>query len=165
MDHQQFYRQLFAPLEAELGPVDPMTIAPIVGFDAGGPLSFCTFRPGSDSRCITYVSCELAIRAEQQPSEFGRYELLATSDDEHWVHSIVSDIGRMTLEGVFGDGHTLDIGPWVEDGDRIQGVVFERAASVQIEGRSFGILRIVGVTRNELEFARSFGVSVLTSKL
>jgi hypothetical protein len=165
MDYQAFYRQLFAPLEVELGPVEPTTIAAIIGFDLGGPLSFSTFKTQTAGPCITYVSCELAIREEQHPSEFGRYELLATSDNEEWVRSIVSEIGRMTLGTVFGHGHTMDIGPWVEGGDPIQGVVFERVASVRIEGQPFAILRVIGVTRDELEFAQSSGVDVLISKL
>jgi hypothetical protein len=165
MEHQPFYRQLLAPLEVQFGPVDSMTLAGIIGFDAGGPLNFSTFRPQTASPCITYVSCELAIREEQHPSEFGRYELLATSDDEDWVRSIVSDIGRMTLETSFGDGHTMDIGPWMDDGDPIQGVVFERVTSMQIAGQPFGILRVIGVTRDELAFAQSHGVDVLMSKL
>ena len=70
-----------------------MTIVPSVGFDAGGPLSFCTLTQQTRLPCITYVSCELAAREDQQPSELGRYELMATSDDKQWVRSIVSDIG------------------------------------------------------------------------
>lgn len=40
MDYEKFYRQLFAPLEVMLGPVDRDTIVAIIGFDAGGPLAF-----------------------------------------------------------------------------------------------------------------------------
>jgi hypothetical protein len=111
------------------------------------------------------VSCELAIREEQHPSEFGRYELLATSDDEEWVRSIVSEIGRMTPETGFDDGHTMDIGPCVEDGDVIQGVAFERACRCGSKGQPFAILRVIGVTRDDLELAQSCGVDVLISKL
>jgi hypothetical protein len=66
VDHQPFYEQLLAPIEAEFGPVDPMTIAAIIGFDAGGPLGFRTFGGQTGSACITYVSCELAIREDQR---------------------------------------------------------------------------------------------------
>src|SRR5262245_7468527 len=94
MDYQEFYRQLFVPLEASIGPIDRDTIVAIIGFDGGGPLNFCTIGCERSGPCITYVSCELAVRDEQIPCEFGRYELLSTCDDEKWVRSIVSDIGR-----------------------------------------------------------------------
>jgi hypothetical protein len=85
MDVREFYRQLFLPLEPLLGQVDPETIVAIVGFDAGGPLNFCTFGSERGDRFITYVSCELAVRPEQRPAECGRFELLVTCDDERWV--------------------------------------------------------------------------------
>ena len=46
MDYQQFYRQLFAPLESQIGSIDANTIFAIIGFGCGGPLNFCTI--GSD---------------------------------------------------------------------------------------------------------------------
>jgi Suppressor of fused protein (SUFU) len=165
VDHQTFYMQIFASIEAEVGPVDPISLVAIVGFDAGGPLTFRTFGAKTGDACVTYLSCELAVREDQRPSEFGRYELLATCDDEAWVRSVVSDIGRMTLEAAFGNGHTMDIGAWVEGDDSIQGVVFEKAVSVRIDGESFGVMRVIGVTHDELEFARSFGVDLLIAKL
>src|SRR5690242_1554660 len=107
MNYDEFYQKLFEPLIEQFGPMDRDTIVAIVGFDMGGPLNFCTFNQKSESGCKTYVSCELAVRDQQQPSEFGRYELLANCDDEKWVRSVLSDIGRMSLDVTFGDGHTL----------------------------------------------------------
>ncbi len=42
MDYHAFYAQLFSPLDSKLGPIDPETMVAIIGFDAGGPLGFCT---------------------------------------------------------------------------------------------------------------------------
>jgi hypothetical protein len=81
MDHSEFYARLAKELEVAVGSVNPMTVTPIIGFDAGGPLSFWTLSC-PDSDCTTYVSCERAVRPEQFPAEFGRYELLASCDDE-----------------------------------------------------------------------------------
>ena len=77
MKHREFYDALARELEASIGAVNPMTIFPLIGFDAGGPLSFWTLAC-PDSECATYVTCELAVRPEQYPAEFGRYELLAS---------------------------------------------------------------------------------------
>ena len=147
-----------------LGPLSPDTLSAVVGFDAGGPLSLCMFeQPLAGAR--TYVSCELAVRAEQKPSDLGRYELLATADDEDWVRSTLSDIGRESFDAHFGPGHTLDIGPWVSSDDTIQGVVLEEASRSRIDGQDYSVLRCVGVTRPELEYAYNVDVPSLLDAL
>jgi hypothetical protein len=165
VDFQRFYRQLFKPLEACLGPVDPDTIFAIIGFDAGGPLNFCTFGVSSGSPWIAYVSCELAVRTEQFPSPAGRYELLCTCDDETWVRSIVTLLGRMSLETVFGHGHTVDIGQCVSPDAVIQGVLLELALQVEINGTDYAVYRVIGITRPEMQFARRNGHDALVDKL
>ncbi len=120
LDYEAFYRMLYAPLKRKGGPLDPMTIFAIIGFDVGGPLNFCTIGRGSGKPFVTYISCELAPRHEQKPSKFGRYELLCTCDDEKWVRKIVTDIGRESLESTFGHNHTMDIGVWVKKRNPIQ---------------------------------------------
>jgi hypothetical protein len=165
MDYDRFYRRLFGPLEASLGPIDRDTIVAIVGFDGGGPLNFCTIGRSVNSPIVTYVSCEMAVRNQQQPSEFGRYELLTSCDDEQWVRSVVSDVGRMSFATVFGDGHTLDIGSWVKSSDSLQGIVFEKVYDCRISAKSYGILRVIGVTRRELQYARESGAPALLERL
>jgi hypothetical protein len=79
VDYKKFYAQLFAPLEASLGPVDAEGIFHIMGFDGGGPLNFSTIGRGRGEPFTTYVSCELAVRKEQKPSTMGRYEYCAVA--------------------------------------------------------------------------------------
>ncbi|MCA9078444.1 MAG: suppressor of fused domain protein [Planctomycetaceae bacterium] len=165
MDYNSFYSKLFAPLETSIGAIDADTITAVIGFDAGGPPSFCTIGYDSTHPIKTYVTCELAVRAEQRPSHSGRYELLISCDDERWVRTVITDVARMACDVSFGDGHTLDIGPWVSDDARIQGVVFEGLYESLIDGVRYCVLRVIGVTRLELEFARETGVQQLFSKL
>lgn len=163
MDYDAFYAQLFAPIRSRIGPLDAATLMAIVGFDAGGPVSLSTVHHG-DPFC-TYVTCELAVRDEQQRGPLGGYELMMTSNDERWTHEILTNLAQMTLETVFDDGHTIDIAPWVEDACRIRALVFETFASVKIDSRHYGILRAIGVTEDELAFARDQGVDELLGKL
>ena len=165
MDTTRFYSQLFAPLEQLLGARDRDTLAAIIGFDGGGPLSFCTFGRGPPASFPTYASCELAMRLDQHPASFGRYELLVTCDDETWVRSVVSEIGEMSLELSFDDGHTLDIGPRVERGAVLQAVLFEKVCETEIDAERIGILRVIGITRAELALARSEGTAALVERL
>jgi hypothetical protein len=162
---RRFYQRLFAPLEKAYGPIDDDSLVAIIGFDAGGPLNFCTFHRARKNRPTTFVSCELAVRPEQRPSQAGRYELLATSSSEIWVRSILSGMGRMSLEARFDHGHTVDIGAWVKPRAPIQGVVLERACSARIEREPYCILRCIGVTRRELEFAQLRGTDELLGRL
>jgi hypothetical protein len=164
VDYNRFYQQLFAPLAGILGPIDADTIVAIIGFDAGGPLNFCTIGAGGGP-LVSYVSCELAVRKEQRPASFGRYEVLATCDDEEWARSVLTDIGRMSLEVELDDGHTIDLGPSVDAGAIIEGVVLEKLYAAEIDGASYGILRAIGVTRAELNHAREQDVSSLMQLL
>jgi hypothetical protein len=165
VDYSAFYGRLFAPLQAISGPIDRDTIAAIVGFDGGGPLNFCTIGRESGRRFVIYFSCELAVRPGQQPSDFGRYELLTSCDDERWVRSVLSEIGRMSLEVAFGHGHTLDIGSWVDPAAPIQGVVFEKLCTAEIDGKNYGILRCIGISRREMRYAQRWGSAKLFARL
>jgi hypothetical protein len=151
MQERALYDALFAPLVARHGQFDAATLTAIVGFDAGGPISLCTIGRDRLAPLITYVTCELAVRPEQVESEFGPYELLTASDDEDWAHSILTDVGRMTLETAFGHHHTLDIGAWVEPADPVQGILFALEYQTEIEGKPYGVLRCIGIKRLELE--------------
>jgi suppressor of fused protein SUFU len=164
MDYQRFYIQLFQPIEERIGRIDDMTMAAIVGFDCGGPVSLATVGYGREP-FVTYVTCELAVRDEQQPAEFGRYELMMTCDDEAWARHILTKIGQMSMEDVFEHGHTVDIGQVFDAGGALQGLVVEEFARVTVDGRAYGILRLHGVTRSELEFAMELGADELLERL
>jgi hypothetical protein len=151
MKVQAFYNALFAPLVARHGPLDAAALTAIVGFDAGGPISLCTIGHDRHAPLITYVTCELAVRPEQVESEFGRYELLMAAQDEDWAHSILTDVGGMTLETAFGHHDTLDISPWVTPTDPVQGLLFALEYEIKIEGKPYGVLRCVSLKRSELE--------------
>jgi hypothetical protein len=165
VDYKRFYAELFAPPVAVIGPIDPLTICAIMGFEGGGPLSFCTIGAGRGEPFITYVSCELAVREEQVPSALGRYEFLCSCDDERWVRTQVSNLGRMSLRSRFGHGHTIDIGAVAGPDAQIQGVLLESECGVQIDGENYAIFRVIGITRAEMEFKRTEGSDALVDAL
>jgi hypothetical protein len=173
MNYEQFYKKIFAPLNESIGPIDRNTIVAIMGFDGGGPLNFNTIGRDTNSSPITYVSCELSVREEQIPTESGgyRYELLASCDSEKWVRQILTNLGRMSLEVAFDHGHTIDIGPIVNENlprgksPTIQGVLLQEECTALYQGERYGVLRCIGITRPEMEFGLSVGTSVLVSRL
>ena len=88
----------------------------------------------------------------------GRYELILTCNDEEWATSLLTNIALMTFETAFDHGHTMDILPWLDDPKfPVQGVIFEEFSSSQIDGGRFGIFRVHGVSRIELDVAREKG--------
>lgn len=165
MSYQEFYAELFRPVEDKIGAIDRDTLMPLIGFDAGGPLTLCTV--GYKRRKYpTYLSCELAVRTAQIPSKaVGRYELMMTCDDERWACSVLSELGRMTMAARFEPGHTIDIGPYVGRSSRVQGLIFEQFSTGKIGRRRVGILGLVGVTRSELNVAMAHGSARVLSEL
>lgn len=164
MDYQRFYKQLFQPIEDRIGRIDEAGITAIIGFDGGGPVSLSTVGRGRE-QFVTYVTCELSPREEQRPAAFGRYEVMMTCDNERWAHKILTKLGEMSMRGVFGHGHTIDISPVVEAHCPIQGLIAEEFARVTIDDQPYGILYFHGVTRPELKFALETGSNVLLERL
>jgi hypothetical protein len=163
--YQTFYAKFFSSVEQKFGAADPETLMAIIGFDAGGPLNFRTFGSGQPG-FVTYVSCELAAREEQHPSSAGRYELMVNANDERWVRRILTDLGRESLCTKFDHHHTMDIGAWVDGDEPIQGLLLEVVHRVRIGlWRKFAVLRCIGITRRELEYALRRGVTALLIEL
>ena len=164
MDYSRFYKALFEPLVSMFGPLDRDTICAVVGFNAGGPLNFCSRGRGTDE-FILYVSCELAVRADQIPSSFGRFELLTFCDDEPWARRVLTDLGEMSLEMHLDDRHTVDVSARAEEGCPVQGLILEELYSTEIDGERFGVMLVLGVSREELERARESGASEVVRTL
>lgn len=164
MGYQQFYKQLFQPIEERIGPVDEASIAAIIGFDCGGPVTVCTVGRGREE-FVTYITCELSVREKQQPAECGRYEVMMTCDDQKWAHGILTHLGRMSMANAFGEGHTIDISSVVDAACPIQGLIAEEFTSIVIDRENYGILYFHGVTRPELEFALKAGADTLIARL
>ena len=164
MNYKRFYTRLFKPIEKRIGKVDGESLSALIGFDCGGPVTLSTVGYGR-AQFVTYVTCELAVREEQCPAECGRYEAMMTCDDEEWAQKILTQIGQISLECVFGHGHSIDVGPVVGRKSRLQGLVVEEFARVTIDKQSYGILYFHGVTRSELKFAMKFGADELLKRL
>jgi hypothetical protein len=69
------------------------------------------------------------------------------------------------MEIKFGHRHSLDIGAWIEPDAPIQGLLLEREATVEIDNKKYGVMRVIGVTRAELGLAVTKGVPQLLAKL
>jgi hypothetical protein len=158
-------KEFFRVIDERVGPFDRPFQFRVFPFDAGGAVNFMTVGVGRGEPFITYVTWDLLGHEQQKRGSFGRYELLATCDDEQWCSDVLTKIGRLGLEELFEPGDTLDIGQWVSADAPIQGVLFEEAFCAELLGEHCGLLRCLGVTRLELEFAMKHGSRALIERL
>ena len=162
-------KEFLDQIEERFGPFDRPFQFHVFPFDAGGSLNFLTVGAGLGKKFITYISCDLFGHAKQQRSSLGRYELMTTCDNQEWCSKVLTNIGRMGLQELLAPGDTIDIGPWVGRDAALQGVVLEEAFRTELRAlhrrEPCGVLRCVGVTRPELEFAMRHGAPALLERL
>jgi hypothetical protein len=158
-------KEFFRAIEEQVGAFDRPFHFRVFPFDAGGDLNFLTVGAGRSEPFVTYISWDLFGQEQQSRGDLGRYELLATCDDKQWCSDVLTKIGRLGLQELFEPGDTIDIAQWVSPDAPIRGIVFENAFSAELLGEHCGLLRCIGVTRPELEFARRQGTPALLERL
>jgi hypothetical protein len=164
MDISQLANEFFAVIDKTLGPFDKPLQFRLFPFDAGGNLNILNAGAGT-KQFVLYVSWDLYGQEQLKQGSLGRYELLSSCDDENWCVEILTNVGRLCLQEIFDPGDTLDIGPWVGQEAALQGVLFEEAFRTNIGGQECGLLRCIGVTKQELDFAVKNGVPSLINRL
>jgi hypothetical protein len=161
-------KKFFKTIDQRIGPFDrPLNFRPFP-FDAGGALNFLTIGAGK-GKIASYVSWDLFGNKMQKRGSLGRYELLVSCDCEQWVLNVITNIARQSLTETFEPGDTLNIQPWAGPVDTIQGIIFEEALKINLRNGFFkercGLLRCIGVTIPELDYAVKFGVPSLIERL
>jgi hypothetical protein len=126
--------------------------------DAGGSadvVPFPNFIPGA-----TYVTAELTgTDSGQLPNSLGRYELMICAKEESSTAAdFVSRLACYTCEAELEAGQTMDIGEFFGDAT-LRAVVFshptDQPSHFEFLGERYTLLLCVGITSDELEFARS----------
>jgi hypothetical protein len=159
----------FEIVDKRFGPFDrPLQFRPFP-FEVGGALNFLTIGAGKGPM-VTYVTWDLIGQRDQRRGKLGRYELLTMCDNEEWVLDIITNIGRQTLSEVFDSGDTMDISPWSNKySSELTGILFEEAfvteISVGLMRQKCSLLRCIGITNKELEFARTHTSRTLIDRL
>lgn len=142
-DSNRFYERVFAKVETRFGvSLDPDTIASIVGFSAGGPVSL---RANQQKRL--YLTCELAMYEAQLPSSDGalRFEFMTEGHfSEETARTLLTALGNLTQNSILGKGHTIDltsvfgsVGPFI--------VRLDLAIRFSFEKKNFAIYRVVPI--------------------
>ena len=112
-----------------------------------------------------YVTCELAVRDTQKAGSGGRFELLTVCDDRLWAGGVLSLVGQTSMNTALDGGNTVDLSPAMKRTGTLDAVLLERFSQSHIDGQDCGILRCVGISGQELSFARKAGIEALRQKL
>ncbi len=158
----------FQALEERVGSFDRPINFHVYPFDAGGGINLLTVGAGRQE-FVTYLTWDQFGHQQQKRGSLGRFELCAVSADRDWCSDILTKLGRQTLIELFEPHDTVDIAQWVHPDSALQGLVLEEALRLKLGTpaalESCGLMRCIGVTRPELEFARQHGAQTLIERL
>jgi hypothetical protein len=126
---------------------------------------FPKYTPG-----MTYVTAELTgTDAGQRPNSFGNYELMICVRQElEAAADFVSRLAGYTCEAELEVGETMDIEAFFED-STLRAVLFAKPDDLVTEfmflDQRYGLLLCIGITSEELAFARERGSEELLALL
>jgi len=167
-DIPKLARNFFNILNEKVGPFDRPIQFRIFPFDAGGDINLLTV--GNAARhYVTYVTWDLFGHPEQKRGRLGRYELVASCDDPEWCRVALTHVGRLGLNELLESGCIVGIKDCFGAEPAIQGILLEEALSVKLrvggEIEPCGLLRCIGITRPEMEFAMRGSAADLIQRL
>jgi hypothetical protein len=134
------------------------------GWDNGGRADVYLFKKHIVG--TVYITGDL-IGKKQQPSDAGNYELMICHRSEtDWGADLISNLAYYTLDVSINSGEIMDLGGrFLSDDSKIVAVVFEKYSDFKIDGKKYGLLLIIGITKEELQYAESNGGASLIKKL
>jgi hypothetical protein len=119
---------------------------------------------------MTYVTAELTGEdVGQKPNSLGNYELMICTkkENDHAV-GLISKLARYTCDAKLEAGQTMDIGTYFKDSS-LRALLFAHPADQPVYfdflGRRYGLLLCIGITAEELAFAKSQGSARLLESL
>ena len=135
-----------------------------MGFDIGGGADLYVYKNHIDGE--VYLTADL-IGKKQAKNSIGNYELMIChSETQDWGANLISKLSYYTLESSMNPGETMDLGGnFVLDDCGIKALVFSKYADFKVKGKKYGILLLVGITADELEWAKENSGDDLIAKL
>lgn len=167
------WKERQAALERVFGPAAPNVYHAPVPLNVGGSADVLAF-PDCISDAVVYCTADMTgdPSIEQQPSGTVAFELaMCCRKDQkilnEYAPSILSQLAPYTLRAELRHGHTMEIGEIADTG--LPALVFQdwehSGAGFEFGGRVYGLLRCVGITQAESEFAQARGGAALLERL
>ena len=141
---REHYERLFKPVARKHGSISESTIASIIGFSAGGPVSVCR----TLNRKV-YVTCELSLYPQQHVSSDGiKFELLSrASINEATTIAMLTALGNLSMSASLGNGHTVDLSGVLQERD-VTNVRLRLYSRVGLFRPKFGIYEAIPTGRH-----------------
>ena len=135
-----------------------------MGFDIGGGSDVYMYTNHIDG--IVYLTSDL-IGKKQHKNKLGNYELMICLPQKNdWGANLISKLAYFTLESTLNSGETMDLGGnFILNDSKIKALLFSKYADFNVKGQRYGILLIIGITSDELEWAKENGGEKLIEKL
>ena len=104
---------------------------------------------------------------KQTKSSNGNYELMIChKSSEIWGSNLISKLAYYTLESTLESGQTMDLGGnLLKQNSHIKALIFDKYASFKLNGKKYGILLVIGITADELNWAKNNSGQKLIEKL
>lgn len=115
---------------------------------------------------IVYITGDL-IGKKQFPSDAGNYELMICHKIEtEWGSDIISNLAYYTLEASINSGETMDLGGrFMSNDSKIVALIFDKYSEFMVNGKKYGLMLLIGITKDELEYKIKNGGKELIKKL
>lgn len=134
------------------------------GWDNGGAADVYLYKKHIDG--VVYITGDL-IGKEQQESDAGNYELMICHRiDTKWGPELISNLAYYTLDASINSGETMDLGGnFVLKDSKITAVIFDKYSDFQLYGVKYGLMLIIGITKDELAWKNKNDGTALIEKL
>jgi hypothetical protein len=161
---QRLWHARLAALETVLGPAEDAVYHSPIPFYLDGGADVVVFTNHNEG--VVYVTADLIGDDRSKPSEVGQYELMiCLREDADWAAALLSWLAKYTIDAVLSPYDTMDIGPALPQPTQLVVFLFVHYATVTVDERTAGILLCLGITQDELTFARKNGPHELMSLL
>ncbi len=143
------------PADGVYHAVTPFHFRDPAGGSCADVVPFPSYLPGA-----TYVTTELTGEdVGQLPSSLGHYELMICTQEESLTAvDFISKLANYTCDAELEAGQTMDINEFFGD-STLRAVLFtypaEQPVYFEFLGERYALLLCIGITSEELEFARS----------
>jgi hypothetical protein len=134
-----------------------------LGYDAGGRADVYLYKNHIDG--IVYVTGDLTGQ-KQKSSDAGNYEfMIAHKAEDKWGPELISSLAYYTCDASINSGHTMGLGAFALPENTVKAIIFDKYATFRIGLKKYGLMLIIGITEDELEWKKRNGGAKLIEKL
>jgi hypothetical protein len=135
-----------------------------MGWDIGGGADVYVYK--NVIKGEAYLTADL-IGKKQAKNAIGNYELMICHPEQQsWGANLISNLAYYTIESSLNSGETMDLGGnFLLKDSEIKALIFSKYADFKVKGKKYGILLAIGITSDELNWAKENGGEKLISKL